>query len=46
MAMFVGLAEGVLVSALLRLVSTTYIFALGALFGGFDLFRRRGELIG
>jgi len=41
--MGIGMAQGVLISMLARAFVTTYILALGAVFGGVDLFRKRND---
>ena len=42
--MGIGMAQGVLVSALARVFNTGVILILGACIGGWDLFRTRGRL--
>jgi len=41
--MGIGMAQGVLASALIRVVGTSVLFALGMLFGGGDLLRHRKD---
>lgn len=41
--MYIGQAEGILISAIIRVLSICVIISLGTLFGGIDLLRRRKD---
>ena len=41
----IGMAKGILISVILRIIGTLVIIALGASLGGFDLLRHRGNYI-